>query len=234
MLNEKQKRFCTEYLVDFNATQAAKRAGYSKQTARAIGSRLLTNVDIKQYIAEKVKDCSVLGPGEAIKLISDIATSSLNDYFTEKMIEHTPRVLKGLKTLIKDLQIEIAYQKEFLSISKLKGEEKKGHDAEIKQKELQIIRYQIELKYNPKASRIVDGQPVFVKTVELDMVKLVADKERGRIKSLSYSPSGQPKVEMYSADSALRDMAKIHNLFKDEDEKKTLSISINGKGVKIK
>ena len=33
-LTEKQKRFCEEYLIDLNATQAAIRAGYSEKTAR--------------------------------------------------------------------------------------------------------------------------------------------------------------------------------------------------------
>ena len=32
-LTEKQKRFCEEYLIDLNATQAAIRAGYSEKTA---------------------------------------------------------------------------------------------------------------------------------------------------------------------------------------------------------
>lgn len=54
-LTEKQKRFCTEYLIDLNATQAAIRTGYSEKTARAIGQRLLTNVDIKKYIDERLK-----------------------------------------------------------------------------------------------------------------------------------------------------------------------------------
>lgn len=51
-LNEKQIRFCKEYLIDANATQAAIRAGYSASTAKQIGSRLLTNVDVKNYIKE--------------------------------------------------------------------------------------------------------------------------------------------------------------------------------------
>ena len=32
-MNAKQKRFCDEYLIDCNATQAAIRAGYSKKTS---------------------------------------------------------------------------------------------------------------------------------------------------------------------------------------------------------
>lgn len=45
-LTPKQKRFVAEYLIDLNATQAAIRAGYSKNTAVAQGGRLLANVNI--------------------------------------------------------------------------------------------------------------------------------------------------------------------------------------------
>jgi len=55
-LQEKQRLFCVEYLTDFNATQAAIRAGYSKQTARQQGDRLLSNVDIQKEISEQVED----------------------------------------------------------------------------------------------------------------------------------------------------------------------------------
>lgn len=50
-LNEKQKRFAAEYLIDLNATQAAIRAGYSVKTANEQGSRLLVNVSIQEYIS---------------------------------------------------------------------------------------------------------------------------------------------------------------------------------------
>jgi len=49
-VTERQTRFVTEYIKDGNATQAAKRAGFSKKTARPIGARLLTNVDIAAAI----------------------------------------------------------------------------------------------------------------------------------------------------------------------------------------
>ncbi len=49
-LNEKQKQFVREYLIDLNATQAAIRAGHSEKTARLQGQRLLTNVDIAKAI----------------------------------------------------------------------------------------------------------------------------------------------------------------------------------------
>ena len=52
MLNEKQKQFCEEYIIDLNGTQAAIRAGYSAKTARAIANELLTKLDIQEYICE--------------------------------------------------------------------------------------------------------------------------------------------------------------------------------------
>ena len=52
MLNEKQKQFCEEYIIDLNGTQAAIRAGYSKKTANRIASELLTKLDIQEYICE--------------------------------------------------------------------------------------------------------------------------------------------------------------------------------------
>lgn len=51
-MTEKQKRFCEEYIVDCNATQAAIRAGYSEKTAYSIGQRLLKKVEVQDYIEE--------------------------------------------------------------------------------------------------------------------------------------------------------------------------------------
>ena len=50
-LTAKQKAFVDEYLVDLNATQAARRAGYSAKTAGSIGQRLLKKVEIQTALA---------------------------------------------------------------------------------------------------------------------------------------------------------------------------------------
>ena len=49
-LTPKEQRFCDEYIVDLNATQAAIRAGYSRHTARSIGSENLTKPAIINQI----------------------------------------------------------------------------------------------------------------------------------------------------------------------------------------
>ncbi len=65
-LNEKQKQFCNEYLIDFNGAQAAIRAGYSKKTANRIASRLLSNVDIQAYLKELIENRN-----ERVKITQD-------------------------------------------------------------------------------------------------------------------------------------------------------------------
>ena len=49
-LTEKQALFVAEYLVDLNATEAAKRAGYSDKTAYSIGFENLRKPEIQEAI----------------------------------------------------------------------------------------------------------------------------------------------------------------------------------------
>lgn len=50
--NKKHEKFCTEYIKDMNATQAAIRTGYSNRTANRIASQLLSKFDIKSRVKE--------------------------------------------------------------------------------------------------------------------------------------------------------------------------------------
>lgn len=55
-LTAKQQRFCNEYLIDLNATQAAIRAGYSKKTARQVATENLSKPYIKNYIDKRLTE----------------------------------------------------------------------------------------------------------------------------------------------------------------------------------
>jgi len=69
-MNRKQRAFIQEYLIDFNATQAAIRAGYSPRSAQVTGSRLLSNA-----IIHKAIEAELMTPTEIRKRIEDIAKS---------------------------------------------------------------------------------------------------------------------------------------------------------------
>ena len=53
-LTPKQRKFCLEYLKDFNATRAAVESGYSKRSAKEIGSNNLTKHNIQAHLSKKI------------------------------------------------------------------------------------------------------------------------------------------------------------------------------------
>ena len=58
-LTDKQRRFAEEYLADLNATQAAIRAGYSENTAAAIGEENLRKPEIAKMIQAEMEARSI-------------------------------------------------------------------------------------------------------------------------------------------------------------------------------
>ena len=51
-LTIRQQSFVEEYLIDLNATQAAIRAGYSREKAKEIGIKNIRNPNIAKAIQE--------------------------------------------------------------------------------------------------------------------------------------------------------------------------------------
>ncbi len=75
-LRKKQEKFCHEYLIDLNATQAAIRAGYSKHTAKEMGYEHLTKPHIQDFISElqaETRDRTLVTVDFVINGIKDIA-----------------------------------------------------------------------------------------------------------------------------------------------------------------
>ena len=55
-LNERQKRFADEYLIDMNAEAAAIRAGYSPKYARGNAHKLVANSGIREHIKKRMDE----------------------------------------------------------------------------------------------------------------------------------------------------------------------------------
>lgn len=77
-LSDKQEMFVYEYLKCFNATKAAKNAGYSEATAKQQGSRLLTNVDVASCIRAHFKQ-SAMDADEVLSHLAEIARGDMDD-----------------------------------------------------------------------------------------------------------------------------------------------------------
>lgn len=112
----KQEKFCQEYLVDFNATQAAIRSGYSKDTAGQIGHELLKKLDIReriQALADERARVAKITPQFVLDRIVDVVDRCaqkepvLDDEGnpTGEWVFKENGVIKGLELLGKHLKI---------------------------------------------------------------------------------------------------------------------------------
>ena len=82
-LSPKQRRFVAEYALDLNATQASIRAGYSAKTAHVQGSRLLSNVKVREAIANaqaKAADKAEVTIERIVGELAKIGFANMQDY----------------------------------------------------------------------------------------------------------------------------------------------------------
>lgn len=85
-MNARQKKFCDEYLIDCNATQAAIRAGYSPKTAKSIGNENLTKPDLKAYIDEQLELLHSKRTADAQEVL-EYLTSVMRGKHTEQTLQ---------------------------------------------------------------------------------------------------------------------------------------------------
>ena len=82
-LTAKQQRFCDEYLIDLNATQAAIRVGYKEKFAHTNAPKLLQNTTIKakidELMAERQKRTEIT-QDRVLRELAIIAFSNAADY----------------------------------------------------------------------------------------------------------------------------------------------------------
>ncbi|MBO5664249.1 MAG: terminase small subunit [Bacteroidales bacterium] len=106
-MTAKQQRFCDEYLIGLNATQAAIRAGYSEKTARAMGAENLTKPYIKEYIDQRMAEkeaALIASQDEVLKYLTRVlrgesfsSVLARNEEGGEDVIEKQPDEKERLK-----------------------------------------------------------------------------------------------------------------------------------------
>jgi len=175
-LNVKQRLFVIEYLKDFNATQAAIKAGYSKKTATFIGAENLT----KPYIqAEVSKQVEILLKQAKIPLEKQIFEFWMKRAFYDvteiidlngvlKLTEDELRA-KGLHVCIDSVNKKINAQGQAIITYQFADKDKA---VEMLQKYIQMIREQ------PITIQAKDEQFVDLKNLLLGQAKGTKERER--------------------------------------------------------
>lgn len=99
-MTARQRKFCDEYLISGNATDAAIKAGYSPKTVKQTGSENLAKPDLRAYIdeqLEKLHSAKIADAEEVMKYLTSVMRG-----------EHTEQVLKlvgdGIQT-VTDIEV---------------------------------------------------------------------------------------------------------------------------------
>lgn len=128
-LTPKQERFCQEYIIDLNGTQAAIRAGYSEKTSNEIAAQNLAKLSISDRIKELqggVNESLSFKATSLLKEVGYIALSNIQDYLDEG------NIVKDITKLTREHAAAISSVKTTITYSG-RGEEKEQHVAtEIK------------------------------------------------------------------------------------------------------
>lgn len=129
-LTDSQVKFCLEYIKDFNATQAAIRAGYAKKSASVHASRMLSNANIQAYIqelAQKIEQRAEITLAKVLKEFGRIAFTDVRKLFNDD------GTLKDIQSLDPDLAAAISSVEVFEEFSGT-GDKRKlvGYTKKIK------------------------------------------------------------------------------------------------------
>lgn len=106
----RQDRFVDEYIIDGNATEAAKRAGFSARSAGQIGHRLMKNVEIQTKIAFRKAEISAKCDITAERILQEYAALAFldpSDLFArdgtlkpiDDIPDHARRAIAGLELM---------------------------------------------------------------------------------------------------------------------------------------
>lgn len=138
-LTLKQKKFADEYIISGNAYQAAIKAGYSKNYAKAQSKKLLDNVGIKSYIDKKltkIEEESIAKSKEVLQYLTSVLRGETYDevyYKTEFGGESLGKVQVQNKDRIK--AAELLMKRFGLSLS----------DLDIQKQEAQLEKTKTEI-----------------------------------------------------------------------------------------
>ena len=129
---EKQKRFVDYYIQSGNATESAKKAGYSKNTAYSIGQRLLKNVEVQTAINTRLEQL------ESERIAKD-----------KEVLEYITAVMRGETTeeVVMNIGIGKGLTKAEKIVAKVSAKERlKAAEMLAKVKGMFISRQEVDLQ----------------------------------------------------------------------------------------
>jgi len=108
-LTQKQRRFCEEYIIDLNGTQAAIRSGYSERTATVVASENLTKPNVQNYIKQlqaEIQERNKITVDELVRTLASFVRLDPKDMFDENgMVKNLNDMPEAARKCIAELKV---------------------------------------------------------------------------------------------------------------------------------
>lgn len=138
-MTNRRRIFIDEYLKCWNASEAARRAGY-KSRSNTAGSRLLSNVDIKAEIERRI-DENAMTADEVLQRLGDMARGDMGEFLDIESMSYSLNLEKaqekGLTKLIHKVKDRTVMN------SNSKGDETEVHTLELELYDAQAALVQL-------------------------------------------------------------------------------------------
>jgi len=174
-LTPKQEMFVREYVIDFNATQAAIRAGYSKKTASEMGYENLNKPQISAALKELLGDKTLTEKVEVtvervLEEYSRLAFLDIRDAFDEEgnlipiteMPEDIARAIGGIEVS----SLKLGEDNELTKLSKIKLIDKRGA--------LQDLGKYLKMFIDRVEHTGADGEKLFTESDSMEIARRTA------------------------------------------------------------
>ena len=174
-LEPQQQKFIQEYLIDFNGTQAAIRAGYAKRSAVSQASHLLKRPHIQyqmRLLTNQASDRYAVTKENVIRELAKIAFANSRDYMTtnadgDPIAKKFSELNEEMTAAISEVTFETYKERGEDGVTvkriKMKHHDKKGA-LELLGKHLGVLKDQVEMS-GP------GGAAIPIQTVERRIVR---------------------------------------------------------------
>jgi phage terminase small subunit len=150
-VNNKQTVFVAEYLKDFNASRAAKAAGYSAKTAYSIGQENLKKPEIAEAIKAGIAERS-MGKDEILLRLADMARGDIADLMDITSVGYTFKLMGDDGNVNPRTKLIKKIKQKVTTISARKED---GEDREIIETEIELYDAKSALDTLAKLSGMV-------------------------------------------------------------------------------
>lgn len=174
-LTAKQQLFVEQYLICWNATEAARRAGYSPHTAQVIGAENLTKPVIREAVERKLRE-HTMSADEVLSRLAQLAKADLRDFVVTD--EHgepigfdfsTHKPLHVIKKMSIQTESRVTDEGETKTTKKVAFELHDAHAALVKLGEYyKLFTHRVELDVTEELKRVAEQLGLTTEDIQSD------------------------------------------------------------------